>query len=312
MHDLIQQILNNPGASLAIIVNLIIIESLLSVDNAAVLATMVMDLPQKQRNKALKYGIWGAYIFRGLAMIFAAFLLGFWWLKPLGGMYLLWLVADQFKEKLGYGEKGSIIFKIVSLTGIMLLIKNDGTINEIALWSLRGLAGILITYFIYSFIKLKEDAEDDGEINKSNNVVYKFFHNKIGIFWSTVILVEIMDMAFSIDNVFAAVAFSKNIILVCAGVFIGILAMRFIAQWFVKLMEKYSFLETAAFIVITILGIKLLLSIYEHFYPETEISKFLSSHTADITISVLTVAIFFIPIITSILFNFPKKSIPET
>ena len=149
------------------------------------------------------------------------------------------------------------------------------------------------------------------QINKSNNGVYKFFHNKIGVFWSTVILVEIMDMAFSIDNVFAAVAFSKNIILVCVGVFIGILAMRFIAQWFVKLMEKYNFLETAAFVVISILGIKLLLSIYEHFYSETELSIFLGSHAADITISILTVTIFFIPILTSMLFNFPKKQIEK-
>ena len=308
MQDLLQQILDKPAASLAIIGNLIIIESLLSVDNAAVLATMVMDLPQKERDKALKYGIWGAYIFRGLAMIFAAFLLGFWWLKPLGGMYLLWLVVDQFKSKLGYGEKGSIIFKILSLFGIMMLIQNDGTINEIALWSLRSLAAVFIGYLIYAFIKLKEDNEDDGEINKSNNAVYKFFQNKIGVFWSTVILVEIMDMAFSIDNVFAAVAFTPNIILVCTGVFIGILAMRFIAQWFVRLMEKYKFLETAAFVVIAILGIKLLLSIYEHFYPVTGLSVFLKSHTADITISVLTVSIFFIPIITSMLFNFPKKN----
>jgi len=308
MQELIDQIVNNPGTSLAIIGNLIIIESLLSVDNAAVLATMVMDLPQKERDKALKYGIWGAYIFRGLAMIFAAFLLGFWWLKPLGGMYLLWLVVDQFKSKLGYGEKGSIIFKILSLFGIMMLIQNDGTINELALWSLRSLAAVFIGYLIYVFIKLKEDDEVDGEINKSNNAVYKFFHNKIGVFWSTVILVEIMDMAFSIDNVFAAVAFTPNIILVCTGVFIGILAMRFIAQWFVKLMEKYKFLETAAFVVIAILGIKLLLSIYEHFYPLTGLSIFLKSHTADITISVLTVSIFFIPIITSMLFNFPKKN----
>ena len=80
MQELIQQIVDNPGASLAIIGNLIIIESLLSVDNAAVLATMVMDLPDKQRDKALKYGIIGAYVFRGLAMIFAAFLIKIWWL----------------------------------------------------------------------------------------------------------------------------------------------------------------------------------------------------------------------------------------
>ena len=98
MQELIDQIVNNPGASLAIIGNLIIIESLLSVDNAAVLATMVMDLPEKQRDKALKYGIWGAYIFRGLAMIFAAFLIKIWWLKPLGGLYLLLLVYKQFNS----------------------------------------------------------------------------------------------------------------------------------------------------------------------------------------------------------------------
>ena len=47
MHDYLQQILANPWPSLAVVANLIIIESLLSVDNAAVLATMVMDLPKR-------------------------------------------------------------------------------------------------------------------------------------------------------------------------------------------------------------------------------------------------------------------------
>jgi YkoY family integral membrane protein len=254
MNDLVQQILDNPVPSLAIIGNLIIIESLLSVDNAAVLATMVMDLPQDQRNRALRYGIWGAYIFRGLAMIFAAFLIKIWWLKPLGGLYLLYLVYDWWKGK-------------------------------------------------------QTESTDDDLIDKQSNWLYKITVGTFGNFWATVALVELMDMAFSIDNVFAAVAFTPNIILVCTGVFIGILAMRFIAQWFVKLMEKYTFLETAAFVVIAILGIKLVLSLYEHFYKDTEISKFLGSHNADIGISVLTVCIFFIPILTSLMFNFPKKQI---
>ncbi|MFT3679800.1 MAG: TerC family protein [Ferruginibacter sp.] len=247
-----QDILNHPGASLAIIGNLIIIESLLSVDNAAVLATMVMDLPHHQRGKALKYGIWGAYIFRGLAMVFAAVLIKIWWLKPVGGLYLLYLVYDWYKGK------------------------------------------------------QTENKEDDF-VDKKGNWLYKITVGSLGNFWATVCLVELMDMAFSIDNVFAAVAFTPNIILVCAGVFIGIFAMRFIAQWFVRLMEKYSFLETSAFIVIAILGIKLLLSLYEHFFPEAATSRFLASHTADIGISVVTVAVFFIPIITSWLFNRPAK-----
>ena len=91
MNELIQQIIDNPVPSLIVVGNLVIIESLLSVDNAAVLATMVMDLPEKQRNRALKYGIFGAYFFRGLAMIFASFLIKIWWLKPVGGLYLLYL-----------------------------------------------------------------------------------------------------------------------------------------------------------------------------------------------------------------------------
>lgn len=247
----LQEILDNPVASLAIIGNLIIIESLLSVDNAAVLATMVMDLPEKQRSKALKYGIIGAYVFRGLAMIFAAFLIKIWWLKPLGGLYLLYLVYDFWKGK-------------------------------------------------------QTETKEDDFIDKKSNWLYRATVGSLGNFWATVILVELMDMAFSIDNVFAAVAFTPNIMLVCVGVFIGILAMRFIAQWFVKLMEKYNFLETAAFIVIAILGLKLSLSLVEHYKPESDLSKFLASHIADIGISILTVAIFFIPILTSILFNFPN------
>lgn len=246
-----QDVISHPGNSLAIIGNLIIIESLLSVDNAAVLATMVMDLPQNQRDKALKYGIWGAYFFRGLAMIFAAALIKIWWLKSLGGLYLLYLVFDWWKGK-------------------------------------------------------QTDTKEDDFIDKESNWLYKLTVGSLGTFWATVALVELMDMAFSIDNVFAAVAFSPNIILVCIGVFIGILAMRFIAQWFVTLMEKYSFLETSAFVVIAILGVKLVLSLYEHFYAESVVSRFLGSHAADIGISVVTVIIFFLPIITSLLFNVPK------
>lgn len=256
MNELIQQILDNPVPSLIVVGNLIIIESLLSVDNAAVLATMVMDLPEKQRNRALKYGIFGAYFFRGLAMIFASFLIKIWWLKPIGGLYLLYLVYKWWKDKQAEGDK------------------------------------------------------EEENIDKDKNWLYRSTVGAIGPFWATVALVELMDMAFSIDNIFAAVAFTDNIILVCLGVFIGILAMRFVAQAFVRLMTKYAFLEAAAFIVIAILGIKLTLSIYEHFYPETGLTHFLESSRADVLTSILTVGIFIVPIITSALLNFPKKSVP--
>lgn len=244
---------NDINAGLLIILNLIVIESLLSVDNAAVLATMVMDLPKDQRNKALKYGIIGAYVFRGICLLLAAWLVKIWWLKPLGGFYLIYLAYDYFKNK-------------------------------------------------------NADKEDQA-IDKNKSWIYRSTVGAMGVFWATVALVEIMDLAFSIDNVFAVVAFTDNIYLIYIGVAIGILAMRFVAQAFVKLMETYSFLETIAFIVIGVLGLKLSASLITHFYAKSSIAKLLESETSDLFISIFTVAIFVIPVITSLLFNFPRKSV---
>ena len=96
LEELLQQIINKPLASLSVVVNLILIESLLSVDNAAVLATMVLDLPKDQRRKALRYGILGAYVFRGICLLFASLLIQIWWFKPVGGIYLFVLAIKYF------------------------------------------------------------------------------------------------------------------------------------------------------------------------------------------------------------------------
>jgi YkoY family integral membrane protein len=252
MNQLIQEIVNNPVSSLLIIGNLILIESLLSVDNAAVLATMVMDLPAQQRKKALKYGIFGAYLFRGICLFLASYLVKIWWLKAVGGLYLVYMVIS---------------------------------------W----------------WLKRKKKKEGHVELHKEDNWLYRKTVGRLGEFWAVVVSVEIMDLVFSMDNVFAAVAFSHNILIILCGVFIGILAMRFVAQGFVKLMERYSFLESNAYIVIGILGVKLLLSLIEHFAPGSEASEILSSREVDWFISIITISIFFLPMCISNLFKYSKK-----
>ena len=275
LQELFQQIIDKPVPSLTVVLNLILIESLLSVDNAAVLATMVLDLPKDQRKKALKYGILGAYVFRGICLLFAALLIQVWWFKPVGGIYLLILAIKYF-------------------------LKKDNK---------------------------EEDPETIAEEldRKKKSWFYRKTLGMFGPFWSTVILVELMDLAFSIDNVIAANAYTRNIILIWVGVFIGILAMRFVAQGFVRLMEKYPFLNVCAYTVIGLLGLKLTLSLFTHFYPCHEFALFLEGPQAclesqgkhlplgehpmiwgDIITSFVSIGIFIIPVLTSILFNFPK------
>ncbi len=258
----------DPAAGLLVILILVIIEGVLSVDNAAVLATMVMRLPECQRGKALKYGILGAYAFRGLCLALAAWLITIWWLEPLGGLYLLWLAWTHFSRH--------------------------------------------------------QSVEDEGveAVETEGNLLYRCTIGLLGPFWATVAAVEVMDLAFSIDNVVAAIAYVKSypmpskLVLVCTGVFLGILAMRFAATGFVKLMHRYPFLESCAFVVIGILGIKLVLSVPRHFLDEHHsfhawlagkspalssagdaLHGVLSSHYFDLGTSVITLLIFIVPVV---------------
>jgi YkoY family integral membrane protein len=255
-----QWIIEHPEKSWSIVFNLILLETLLSVDNAAVIATMVMDLPEHQRPKALRYGILGAYIFRGLALIFATLLVSVWWLKPLGGLYLLYLAIDYF-------------------------------------------------------FKAKSNTDDSDNAETNTNAIndkwyYRMSNGWLGQFWATVIAVEVMDMAFSIDNVFAAAAFTKNIVLIWLGVFIGILAMRFVAQGFVKLLEKFPFLESVAFMVIGVLGLKLTLATLGHldFSKNNHWVKWMESEHGDMMFSILTALLFVLPVASSYFLNFPKRN----
>src|SRR6478752_1355037 len=70
---------------------LVFLEGLLSADNALVLAMMVRHLPKPEQKRALRYGIWGAFAFRLIAVLLAKILLGLWYLKVVGGLYLLYL-----------------------------------------------------------------------------------------------------------------------------------------------------------------------------------------------------------------------------
>lgn len=85
---------------------LIALEGVLSADNAMVLAVLVLGLPKAQQQKALRYGIIGAFAMRAAATSLAAQLLGLGWVKLVGGAYLLWLPYQHFSGKHGTHAQG--------------------------------------------------------------------------------------------------------------------------------------------------------------------------------------------------------------
>ena len=87
------------GDDWLIIISLVLIECLLSVDNAVVLAAQTQSLPtQALREKSLFYGIWGAYVFRFIIIGLGTYLINFWEIKVVGALYLLFLVFQFFTK----------------------------------------------------------------------------------------------------------------------------------------------------------------------------------------------------------------------
>lgn len=212
----VAEILSQPS-TWGIILSLIIIEGLLSADNALVLAAIVKNLPEHQRKKALMYGIWGAYIFRFIAIGLGVYLVQFSAVKIIGGGYLIWLAVKYFWDAYKAKQK-----------------------NE-------------------------EDEEEDGYGGKfQNGIIYRIF----GQFWGTIVVVEMMDIAFSIDSVLAAFAISEEVWVLLLGGLLGVLMMRQVAGLFLKLLDRIPELETAAFIVILFIGSKMVLSVFGIHLPQ--------------------------------------------
>ncbi len=201
---------------IVIIIQLIFLEGILSIDNAAVLGAMVAPLPDHepipwpkllsryghsldkllgpQRTAALKVGLIGAYVGRGLMLVAASYIIQNPWLKLVGAAYLIKLALDDLSAH-GYGSEDESKGKPIEHRG----------------------------------------------------------------FWATVLAVELMDLAFSLDNVVAAVSLSDHILVVMLGVAIGIVMMRFAAGIFSKIVEKAPILKTAAYILVLNIGIELLI-----------------------------------------------------
>jgi YkoY family integral membrane protein len=87
---------------------LVLLEGLLSADNALVLAILVLGLPRRQQLQALRYGIVGAFVFRILATLLAVHLIAVSWVKLVGAGYLLYLSWKHFLGEAGMQERRAI------------------------------------------------------------------------------------------------------------------------------------------------------------------------------------------------------------
>jgi YkoY family integral membrane protein len=199
---------------LFVILVLIVLEGVLSIDNALVLGLLARRLPESLRKKALTYGLVGAFAFRIIAIFFASWLLRSGWVKLLGGAYLVFLSGKHllFKPK---------------------VVKS----------------------------KLGADEDPGRAIDMGKGGAR---------FWPTVASIELTDIAFAIDSILAAVALvaenaepvkgklHPKLWVIVTGGMLGVLLMRVAASMFIRLLDRFPRFETAAYLLVLVIGAKLI------------------------------------------------------
>lgn len=168
----------------------------------------------------------------------------------------------QQKKALFYGLVGAFVFRFAALFMITFLVN---------IWQIQALGA---AYLLFIAIKSIYDQQKKDQINAN------FKTKKKSGFWMTVFKVELADIAFALDSMLAAVALAVTLpelgdfhigginggqfIVMLLGGIIGLIIMRFAARQFVVLLEKFPSLETAAFLIVGWVGIKLLIMTLAH------------------------------------------------
>src|SRR3954463_12054044 len=176
---------------------LVVLEGLLSADNALVVAVMILGLPRKLQKNALRYGLVGAFAFRTIATLLAVYLIRLAWVKLLGGLYLLHLTYQHFFRS-GTAEERTKPRPARPWLGLPAL-------------------------------------------------------------WGTILKVELVNIAFSVDSILVAVAMSSKTWVVLSGGLLGIVAMRVVISRLLAIVRRYPAIVDGAFIIIALVGTKLLL-----------------------------------------------------
>ena len=156
---------------------------------------------------------------------------------------------------LNIGITISLIFRILLILLSSFLLK---------FIFIRIFAGFYLIYLFFSNVTLKKK-----KIDSSLNDELSIENNKFN-FLKVVALLSITDLAFSIDSITTAVAISDQYILIVIGALIGVIALRFTSEIFLRLLEYFIRLEMAGYIAILIIGVKLILNtlVKESFLPD--------------------------------------------
>ena len=143
------------------------------------------------------------------------------------------------------GIFGAYFFRIIAIVVGTYLIQ---------FWTLQLLGGGYLMWLGYEHFFA-------GPVNKPEITAYGKG------FWATVFKVELMDIAFSVDSILAALGLSKRVWVILIGGMLGILCMRLVAGVFIRLIVRFPLFRHTGYALVALIGYRLVSEVdWIHFY----------------------------------------------
>jgi YkoY family integral membrane protein len=157
---------------------------------------------------------------------------------------VLGLPRHQHKKALHYGLVGGFAMRIVATLLAVYLIR--------VVW-VKVAGGLYLLYLAYSHFFGQEEGANRLSPPKAKPLF------GLSPLWGTIVRVEVVNLAFSIDSILVAVAMSPKMWVVITGGVLGIVALRLVVGQLISLVQRYPALVDGAFVIIAWVGVKLVL-----------------------------------------------------
>jgi hypothetical protein len=155
---------------------------------------------------------------------------------------------DRQRQALNLGLALALLFRLGLIAAARWVLN---------FWPLQLLASAYLLWLCASHL-LGGDAPDDATADASASGQAETGGLLAGL-GGVVLTLALTDLAFSLDSVAAAVAVTDRLGLVMAGGVIGVITLRLTAGLFIRWLEVFRHLETAGYLAVGFVGLRLLL-----------------------------------------------------
>ncbi|MBP0030373.1 DUF475 domain-containing protein [Roseofilum reptotaenium CS-1145] len=142
------------------------------------------------------------------------------------------------QQALNFGLAAAFILRIILILTATWVIR---------FWQFEFLGAVYLLWLVFNYFTSDEEETDRPHHGP-----------KFQSLWQAVPIIAVTDLAFSLDSVTTAIAITDEIVLVLMGGILGIVALRFLANLFIRWLDEFENLEDAGYITVAFVGLRLL------------------------------------------------------